>query len=535
MNNVLNKILKLAKISVLVFGIAVAPFALTGCKPSVDDNNTDNGVVSPEPDNNQGADSVDKEPEDEPDKKPEEDPAPEDDSKYETTQFSREDIIKFLKLIRDGKNYTLNVTPVTGNDFGKTLKRDGGKIYFAEGQLGKACYATNDGTNDINIRYNSTNSKWEANIVESSDSKTVTVGNVDTSVPSFLNSISYKLYNTKTGEYKATIRNEDDELKDVSIFYKKDSNTFTSFEMTVKDNTAPYTVVFTELGTTSVVIPEYTLNGSEIDDSKNVLTVENGNYNFDYELIKPIVENWLKGENSYETDLVDKFATQRNCETEQVLFMNLSKDNFELYVVYKDLDENQRYITQFNIYDRQLYGELASVNSMTEKELTEYFKSSVGSVSSPIGSKDYSVDYITTDSDFASHEAQFNALSSKVVERMQTVGEQGYSVENNGTKADCSGYNIVSAFKTVPTSPNSLDFKCEGLNQSFNMVYLAEKNGQYELVDFLVVSSVERGLSNLYTNITDYDASTARNWMVSKLTTTEMTVENGDLYIDRIG
>lgn len=289
MNNLFNKILKLAKISVLVFGIAVAPLALTGCNPSVDDNNTDNNVVSPEPDNNQSADSVDKEPVDEPDKKPEEDPAPEDDSKYDTTTFSLKDWNSAYKLIRDGKNYVLNVIFQSGNNSGKTLKREGDKIYYINSD--KKCYVTVDETNDVKVTYDTTNNKWVGTILDSSDDSILTISNANKRIPGFINTINRYTYNTKTGEFKCTWKDDNGVIQNVSVFVNKADSVVTSLVVKVHDKNNPYQCVFSEFGTTSVALPTYTLNGSEIDNSKNVLTVTNGEYNFDYKLIRPIFEN----------------------------------------------------------------------------------------------------------------------------------------------------------------------------------------------------------------------------------------------------
>ncbi|MDE6583556.1 MAG: hypothetical protein K2K31_02795 [Clostridia bacterium] len=526
-----KKILKLFVAGLASMGIAFAPLTLAACNTTKDDEkDPGHNIVTPNPDPTPGDTPEIKDPEDDKNKTPEEKPDPvEDDSKYETTKVSKTDINAVYKLIRDEKNYSFDVTSASGK-VGGSIERDGDKLYFTDIYSGKNYYATNNGENDLKISYDTSESKWMATVVDSSDEAELTLDNVDLQLRKIVSSPSFKTYNTKTGEYKGFWTDYANVRQEVSVFINKEDDKIVSFVMNVKDETNPYTYEISKFGTTSLTLPSYTLDGVEIDSSENVLTVENGKYNFNYKLVKPIVENWLKGENSYGMDLVDKAIATRNCETEQVLFMNLSKDNIELYISYKDKDSSERFLRQYNIVDRELYETLKTVNSVTENELTDYLKNTSGGVSSSIDSKMYNVDYISTDADFASHKDQFNALTSKVFERAQTVGVQGYSIENNGTTVDYSGYNIVSAFKTVPTSPNSLDFKCEGLNQSFNMVYLTEKDGNYDLLDILVVSSVERGLSNIYTNITDNDASTATNWMVSKSTTTSMNSENAKLY-----
>lgn len=532
MNNLFNKILKLAKISVLVFGIAVAPLALTGCNPSVDDNNTDNNVVSPEPDNNQSADSVDKEPVDEPDKKPEEDPAPEDDGKYDTTTFSLKDWNSAYKLIRDGKNYVLNVTYKSGNNFGKTLKREGDKIYYINSD--KKYYVTVDEEQDVKITYNTASDKWVGTILDSSNESILTISNANKRIPGFINTINRRTYNTKTGEFKCIWKDENGVTQNVSVFVNKEDSVVTSLVVQVHDKNNPYQCVFSEFGTTSVALPTYTLNGSEIDNSKNVLTVTNGEYNFDYKLIRPIFENWLKGENARNVDLVNETISNKNCETEQVLFMNLSKNKLGLYVVYFEKDSNTRRLDQFNITGSDIFGDLANVNSLTENELTNYLKTANCGLQTISNTKNYIIDYITSDSDFASHQGQFNALTDKIIERAQTVGVQGSNIENAGTPVDYSDYNIVCGFKTVPEL-STLEVEMVGASHNFYMGYLVEKNGNFDLVDFRVASKTQYGFNNLYTNITEQNATTSKDWFVLSSSSTDMAVENGDLYIDRIG
>lgn len=521
-----KKLLKLVATAFLSAGIAFAPLAFGGCvtTPNNEDN-PNHDVVLPNPDTEKPGPSEPEKPvEPENPVGPED---PEDENQFVTTDIPYEKIDAVADLINSGKNFTLVNTV---NDVASTLERDGNKFFYSNGLTGENYFAINDGENDLKISYDSSSDNWVSTELDPYDRSLLTVSNANKKFEDLFYNFTFETYNTKTGEFKGEMLQSGKYL-DCSVFIEKNGSVINGFEINTTDGEKSSSIEFSSFGKTNVEVPDYVKEG-EVDKSEIVLTVENGKYNFNYKLILPIFEKWLKGENGYNEDLMDRLNSLKNCETNGIAYMNLAKDKIELFVDYNELDSNQRYLGQVVISNNALYDYLANVKTLTEKQFSDYLKTSNAIVIGAQNAKNYNIDYMTTDADFAENKTQFNALTNKIIERAQTVGEQGYSINNDGKKVDYSGYKIICALKTVPTNPNSLDFQCQGLNQSFNMVYLMEKDGEYYMTDILVVSSVQLGLSNLYTNITNNDATSATNWMVSKSTITEMEAGNADLYIN---
>ncbi len=518
-----KKLLKLVATAFLSAGIAFAPLAFGGCvtTPNNEDN-PNHDVVLPNPDTEKPGPSEPEKPvEPENPVGPED---PEDENQFVTTDIPYEKIDAVADLINSGKNFTLVNTV---NDVASTLERDGNKFFYSNGLTGENYFAINDGENDLKISYDSSSDNWVSTELDPYDRSLLTVSNANKKFEDLFYDFTFETYNTKTGEFKGEMLQSGKYLE-CSVFIEKNGSVINGFEINTTDGEKSSSIEFSSFGKTNVEVPDYVKEG-EVDKSEIVLTVENGKYNFNYKLILPIFEKWLKGENGYGVDLVDKAAPQRNLETEQVMFMNLSKEKLEAYIVYKDLDENKRYLTQFSIVDRDLTEKLQTVKTMTENDLIKHFKDSIGGVSSQIGSKSYNIDYITTDVDFAENRTQFNALTDKIIERANVIGPQGSNIESEGKPVDYSDYNIVCGFKTVPSMSSLGEVQMVGENYNFYMGYLVEKAGNYSLLDLRVASKTEYGYNNIYTNITN-GAINSKDWFVMTSSLTDMAAGNGALY-----
>ncbi len=516
-----KKFLKLVA-ALVAAGIAVTPFAFAGCDTAGNSNeNENNGIITPNPEPEKPEPSDPEKPV-EPEK-PVDPEQPEDESKFETTVIPYDEIDAVAEIVNSGKNFKVVNNE---NNVSLTLERDVDKFYFTNSETGDNYFAINDGENDLKISYDSASDNWVSTILKSSDKNLLTVYNMNKKFRSLFNGLEFETYNTKTGEFKGTMMGTSNYL-DCSVFINKENSVVKSFVINVKES-VPSTITFSDFGGTSVEIPDY-VKEDEVDKSETVLTVTNGQYNFNDKLIKPIVERWLKGENARNVDLVNETIATKNCETEQVMFMNLSKDMLELYIVYEEKDTNERRMGQFKIADVALLDAIKTTKKMTENELIKYLNSEMSGLQNVSNAKNYNVDYITTDADFAENKTQFNALTNKIIERAKVVGAQGNHINNDGSPVDYSDYNIVCGFKTKPNLSSFSDAQMLGENYNFYVGYLVEKDGNYKLLDLRVASKTEHGYNNLYLNITD-GAIDSKDWMVVSSSLTDMTAGNGALY-----
>lgn len=518
-----KKLLKLVATAFLSAGIAFAPLAFGGCvtTPNNEDN-PNHDVVLPNPDTEKPGPSEPEKPvEPENPVGPED---PEDENQFVTTNIPYEKIDAVADLINSGKNFTVVNTV---NDVASTLERDGNKFFYSNGLTGENYFAINDGENDLKISYDSSSDNWVSTELDPYDRSLLTVSNANKKFEDLFYDFTFETYNTKTGEFKGEMLQSGKYLE-CSVFIEKNGSVINGFEINTTDGEKSSSIEFSSFGKTNVEVPDYVKEG-EVDKSEIVLTVENGKYNFNYKLILPIFEKWLKGENGYGEDLIDKYITLKNCKTNKVAFMNLAKDKIELFVDYNELDSDKRYLGQAVISNVALYDYLATVKTLTEKQLSDYLKTSNAIVIGAQGAKNYNIDYMTSDANFAENRTQFNALTDKIIERAKTVGAQGNSIDNIGQLADYSNYNIVCGFKTNPVGPSTAEFGLYGENYNFYMGYLVEKAGNYSLLDLRVASKTEHGYNNIYTNITS-DAINSRDWMVITSSLTDMAAGNGALY-----
>lgn len=507
-----KKLLKLVATAFLSTGIAFAPLALVGCVTTPDnENNTNNDAVLPKPDTES--------PEPSQPEKPVEPEDPEDENQFVTTNIPYEKIDAVADLINSGKNFTVVNTV---DDVASTLERDGNKFFYSNGLTGENYFAINDGENDLKISYDSSSDNWVSTELDPYDRSLLTVSNANKKFEDLFYDFTFETYNTKTGEFKGEMLQSGKYLE-CSVFIEKNGSVINGFEINTTDDEKSSSIEFSSFGETNVEVPDYVKEG-EVDKSEIVLTVENGKYNFNYKLILPIFEKWLKGENGYGEDLMDRLNSLKNCETQTIDFMNLSKDKLELFVNYKDIDANESYLGQVVISNVALFDYLATVKTLTEKQLSDYLKTSNAIV---IGAHENAKNY-NVDEDFNAE--LLDKLTDKIIIRAKTVGPQGNTGSSSGTLVDYSDCNIVKSFITKPVQSSLNDSGLIGENYNFYVGYLMEKNGNYSLVDFRVASSTILGYDKLFTNIVDQDATTSQNWMITTSSKNDMAAGNGALY-----
>lgn len=465
---------------------------------------------------------------------PTEEDTVEDESKYLTlvNPIKDSNIQTLLVNVARVMNYTVSETLIKDSTVKKKVKVTSSSVYFSDNENNLDAYLVTEDSNDFVVTFDSKNGNWTANLPDSYSAygETLTKSNIQNFYFDFLNYISYKTYNTKTGEYLGTWKDFNGVTQEVSAYYFEDG---TEGEFTVKDSNGSYMLKFYDLNKTEVNVPSYTKSEEvEKDETEIVCGLDaQNNYKFNYQLIKPILEEWLKGDNARNEDLMAQSANNVNCLTEQIVCMNLKQDKFELFVVYNDTSSNKRYVRAVCILDSNLYRMLGNNESLTEEAFENYIKSATNRVeATDTMDHSYQVDYITTDNLTTEQSTQFDALTEKIIERAKVVGTQGSDISNTGVPVDYSDYNIIAGLKTVPEGASSIRYACSGLNRPFDMVYLMEKDGEYKIVDFRLTSSVQRGNEYLYTNITDQDAATATNWMVVSVSEVEMESENAKLF-----
>lgn len=251
-------------------------------------------------------------------------------------------------------------------------------------------------------------------------------------------------------------------------------------------------------------------------ETKNIYEIVNGEYVFNVALMRDVLLNWMKGDNQFGKDFVAAIRYDDKCVTDDVIFVNASKDKLEFGYIYHD-DSNKYFVSKaFN--DQNLYTKIASGAIKTKTEFEDYLNSLTVLYNINNTRDMVTIDTTVSDSDF-------KTLTERVFKRLEEKGVQGSSVNNDYPETkleDFSKAEVLYGFKGPTSSGAGFDL---GWMDSWMQYYLIKYNGNVEFVS-IAVEATDHATMN-FGNIIE---NVENKWMISSITRSEINRENEQIY-----
>ncbi len=264
-------------------------------------------------------------------------------------------------------------------------------------------------------------------------------------------------------------------------------------------------IVITDIGTTVVDLPEI----EDTAEGENIYEIDsNGNYIFNISAIYEVLVPWILGDNQFGRDILSERASDDSYYISEVLYIDADVDMIGFGTIVKHCTDklDDTYYRYSYIGDDDLYTGFANGEYQTQKEFKEFLNSMKKTKYRTKSTQE--VEYTTLDDDYESeHKEEFEALTERVLEKA------GVTVDK-----------IYYAFKTPVFGVYASS--TYGYVASWDQYYLVEIDGQMQLLQMGVASSIYLGEKNAIANI----ISNTKYWEASVYSTKEIDNGNRSLY-----
>ena len=415
----------------------------------------------------------------------------------------------FVERTTSGKNFTYSQK---GYEKDVLAEIDGDEVKLTEGK-DVTYFEKTTASQNFSYVWNSEIGLWEKDFSET---------NADTLISSFTDSmkeVSWGVYdekNQKLGGINIVNVNG----IDLDAVVQVDMSSEDKLQATIKVADNEVKLEIDKIGSTEVTLPTKEQVRDKTVPSENVYEIVDGQYQWNIKLLADIFDKWMKGDNQYKTDY---YGRTSNLHTKQILYVKPDLENFVVGVVGEDPQTKENGFAEFKFTSNNFYSELGSGTLKTKEDFVNYLNTikpiHFGPTSSSI-KMEYSTDTAT-----AEQKKEFEAMTKNVFDRLETIGLQGDSINNQGQKTSkFANAKVLFGFKT----PNSHTVAGADLGnrQDWNQYYLIELNGKIELLNFSIISSVD-GVGTAVDKVINNNSA---RWMVSTLEERELDAGNKNLF-----
>lgn len=398
-------------------------------------------------------------------------------------------------------NYTLQKTTSTNSTL---YKINGDNWHVFDGSNDKGYYYLVESNQAYLLNFNTDDNLWHKTATDLRDETTL--------IRADLESANWTSYNSKTGEIEGTLNGE-------------------SVVMVLSENGAEisgdnFVYNIKDVGTTNVNLP----SEEKIYDETNPPVVEewlykvnqDGSYSFNIQGIMSVMnenvgDTTLMGE-YYQNFFVINGIVLQNRKIDDIVFVNPTQTSFKMGMM---VDGNgNKYFTTLN--DKNGSWEDFILNS--ENNTLEKFKEYLDKDKKRLEIGDTISFEYSTDTATAQQLEDFNAMTSNILNRLENVGIQPTSINNEG-KDKIENYGdaeVLFGFKTARADQPSAG--CDlGFIFEWDHYYVLNVDGQLEFAKMHVVAAQNGGTEENVINNVD------KKWLITSIE--RENLDNGNLML----
>lgn len=394
-------------------------------------------------------------------------------------------------------NYTLQKTTSTNSTL---YKINGDNWHVFDGSNDKGYYYLVENNQAYLLNFNTDDNLWHKTATDLRDETTL--------IRADLESANWTSYNSKTGEIEGTLNGE-------------------SVVMVLSENGAEisgdnFVYNIKDVGTTNVNLP----SEEKIYDETNPPVVEewlykvnqDGSYSFNIQAMTNVLNE--KGEDG--TTWVDEYYRNlflfKDRYVDKVLFINPTSTSIKI-----GMDANQNGVKYFGsmICENGSWEEFLKTE---ENNSIEKFKEYLTSTKNPFELDDQIYYEYSTDTATAQQLEDFNAMTSNILNRLENVGIQPTSINNEG-KDKIENYGdaeVLFGFKTAKPDRVQAGYDL-GYTYNWDHYYVLNVDGQLEFAKMHVVAAQNGGTEENVINNVD------KKWLITSIE--RENLDNGNLML----
>ena len=266
------------------------------------------------------------------------------------------------------------------------------------------------------------------------------------------------------------------------------------------------------IGDTEVLLPENIVDKTVPQQ----YVCENGDYNI--VLLKEVMEDWMKGNNQWNRDVLAQKSGRDAYKTQEIIFVRPSKEKLEFGLIMNRAEDVFYY--KCYLEDQKILSKFESGN-VTKEEMQEYLNS--------ILPKTLKLDADQPQIDSTITQAEFEKMTKNVFKKLTNKGVQngGVNVDAPSTKLpNFDKAEILYGFKGMPIGSEYADATL-GYKKGWHQYYIVEYNGNLELIELEIISSTYNSVKDENQNVIN---DTDGWWYISTISREELDKENTDIF-----
>lgn len=504
-----------------------AGLGCTACSNPVPPPAIDNGGSQTDPgDNDRPDETPDVNPDEKPDENPEKpdgkDPAPDTPPEEDPAEKLKKGVEKFDEFLEKAIS-TQNFTCSQAGG-GKELlaEIDGGNAKMTE--AGRSTYYEGAENGNFSYVWSDELELWEKDFSETTS---------DSLISSLFGALKEIKWDTFDEEAQKLSGNTQFELDGsaASAPVEADLSAAGALSLVLRAKSGEVEIEIGKVGGTAVSLPAFEQVRDKTLPVENIYEIVDGEYQWNIPLLFDIFDKWMKGDNQYGKDYTSRLNTD-NYITKQILYIRIRPDleKFCVGLVIEKIDTNENGFNEYSFsnnefhkYKSKIYTELKAGHLQTKEDFLAYLNATLPRDFGP-NSMSVKMEY-STDTATAEQQTEFKALTKNVLDRLETVGLQEISINNEGQITTKFAHaKVLFGFKT-PNSGTGVGSDL-GNKQAWHQYYLVEIDGKIEFINFIIDASID-GIGDAIYKVVN---NSERRWKVSALYEQELDAGNLELY-----